>query len=128
MAACFSYRIAYFLRRLNIANAVIPRIMPAMIDSHGNPGIGGNAKGVETELEMEVDVVEGGLTTVVVIMEVLTAVGELLVELAEVTAVVEVPTAEVLDVEEPAVVVIVTGGGVYVVDTVDAVTPPGGSR
>jgi len=69
------FRAAYFLRRLSIARAAKPISMPARIDSNGNPGIGGNAIGVETAIELEVEVVRGVvvgvLTTVVVTTEVL---------------------------------------------------------
>jgi hypothetical protein len=34
------------LRRRIIARAVIPTTIPAMMDSHGKPGIPGNATGV----------------------------------------------------------------------------------
>lgn len=44
--------------------------MPARIDSKGKPGIGGNASGVETEIELDVDdvtkLVEGILVSEVV--------------------------------------------------------------
>jgi hypothetical protein len=63
----------------------MPRITPAMIDSNGNPGIGGKVIGVETELVVEVvaGVVEGVLIAVVVSTDVLTptVVDELEVEL-----------------------------------------------
>lgn len=52
-----------------MAKAAIPRIMPAMMDSHGNPGIGGNAIGVETVLMANVvsaAIVVGVVCTVVV--------------------------------------------------------------
>ena len=60
----------------------MPRITPAMIDSHGNPGIAGKARGVETELVLEVEVVEGVLIAVVVSTDVLTAVVDELLVLA----------------------------------------------
>lgn len=109
---------AYFLRRLRIARAVMPRIMPAIIDSHGNPGIGGNANGVETELDCEVlaaVVVVDELVTVKVATGVLAAVAvEALVEL-EVVTLVDVLPAEVL-VELTVVVLVleavVVAGGV----------------
>jgi hypothetical protein len=49
-------------------------MMPAIMDSHGKPGIAGNTIGVETEIVVELLVVEGVLTTVMVDTEVLTAV------------------------------------------------------
>jgi len=58
------------LRRLAIVRAAIPRIVPARIDSKGKPGTGGNASGVETVIELDVDevacVVEAVLVSVVV--------------------------------------------------------------
>ncbi len=71
---------AYFMRRLTITRAAMPRIMPAMIDSNGKPGTGGNVNGTDTELEADVVaacvVVVGVLTTLVVTTDVLTIVGE----------------------------------------------------
>lgn len=49
-----------------MATAVIPTTMPAMIDSHGNPGIAGNVIGVVTAAELDV-VAVAILTTVVVL-------------------------------------------------------------
>jgi len=56
----------YFIRRLTIAKAAMPSIRPAMIDSHGKPGIAGNTIGVETEIVVELLVVVGVLMTVIV--------------------------------------------------------------
>jgi hypothetical protein len=53
---------------------MIPRIRPAMIDSHGKPGMAGSIIGVETELVDELNVVVGVLETVTVDIEVLTIV------------------------------------------------------
>jgi hypothetical protein len=44
----------------------MPRITPARIDSHGNPGIGGNVRGVETELDVN-EVTDVGVAVVVAI-------------------------------------------------------------
>ena len=65
-----------------------PRIRPAIIDSHGKPGIAGSTIGVVTELVDELIVVVGVLETVTVDTEVLTTavVGELSVEIATVVA------------------------------------------
>ncbi len=96
----------------------MPRTMPAIIDSHGNPGIGGNANGVETELDCEVlaaAVVVCELVTVKVATGVLDAIVETLVELEVETLV----TTEVL--VELAVLVVV---GVVEVDGVVYVVPP----
>jgi hypothetical protein len=46
-----------FLRRLARVRTVKPMMIPASMDSHGNPGMGGKANGVEAELELTVDVV-----------------------------------------------------------------------
>jgi hypothetical protein len=109
----------------------MPRIMPAIIDSHGNPGIAGNVIGVETELVLEVasdvdvDVVVGVLTTVVVTREVLTTV--VVNELAVVTGVEDVELLDVVEIELEVVTVVVDGGAVVV--TVPPPVPPvGGSR
>jgi hypothetical protein len=51
-----------------------PSIKPAIIDSHGNPGIAGSTIGVETELVDELTVVVGVLATVKVDTDVLTTV------------------------------------------------------
>lgn len=67
-----------------MARVVMPTTTPARIDSHGNPGIAGKARGVETELVLEVEVVEGVLIAEVVSTEVLTPA--VVVELVEVLA------------------------------------------
>jgi len=51
-----------------------PSIRPAIIDSHGKPGIAGSIIGVETELVVELTVVVGVLATVTVDTAVLTTV------------------------------------------------------
>ena len=54
--------------------------MPAIMDSQGKPGIAGSTIGVETETVVELLVIVGVLTTVIVETEVLTTVaGELVV-------------------------------------------------
>ena len=65
----------------------MPSTMPAMIDSHGKPGIAGRTMGVETEVVVTV-LVPGVLTTVIVDTAVLTTVAD--GELVAVTAVEEV--------------------------------------
>lgn len=123
---------AYFLRRRTMARAVMPTIMPAMIDSHGKPGIGGNVIGVERELvldsevDSEVDVVVGVLMTVLVTTDVLVAVWDELVELVD-ELMMELVVEEVLlltiEVEVVATVEVdVEGGGG------GGGPPPGGSR
>jgi hypothetical protein len=87
----------YFFLRLTIASAIAPSMMPAMIDSHGNPGIAGNVIGVETVIVLEVLVVVGVLTTVIVETEVLTTV--VIGELVVVTDAVETKDVEVLTCE-----------------------------
>jgi hypothetical protein len=67
----------YCLRRLKIAKATTPSIMPATMDSHGKPGIAGSAMGVETEL-VDCVVVVGVFWIVTVDTEVLAAVVEVL--------------------------------------------------
>lgn len=65
--------------------------MPVMIDSDGNPGTGGNAIGVVTEIELDVPkaVVVGEFTTVVTTEVMTTIVGcaTVIVELCEVIVV-----------------------------------------
>lgn len=65
--------------------------MPVMIDSKGNPGTGGSARGTVTEIELEVlkAVVVGGLTTVVTTEVTTMTVGcaTVVVELCEVIVV-----------------------------------------
>jgi len=58
-----------------------PKIRPAIMDSHGKPGIGGITRGVEAELVSVLNVVVGVLETVMVDTAVLTTsvVGELIV-------------------------------------------------
>lgn len=82
-----------------------PRIRPAIMDSHGKPGIAGRTIGVETELVAELSVVVGVLTTVTVDIDVLTMVliSELVVDTAGVVALAY--TRVVLGVDEVAVVV-----------------------
>ncbi len=105
---------AYFLRRLTTTSAAMPRIMPAMIDSKGKPGTGGNVKGTDTELDVDVlagcVVIVGVVDTVNVTTAVLTVVG-VDVALADVTGVEDVVvtlltllTLEVLDVALEVVV------------------------
>ena len=55
-----------------IARAARPIISPAIIDSHGKPGMAGSTIGVETEIIVEL--VVGVLTTVIVETDVLTTV------------------------------------------------------
>ena len=64
----------YFFTRLRIANAAMPSIRPAMIDSQGKPGTAGITIGVETEIVVELLVVVGVLTTVIVDTDVLISV------------------------------------------------------
>ena len=79
--------------------------MPAMMDSHGKPGIAGSTIGVVTEIVVELLVVVGVLTTVIVETDVLTTV--VVSELVVVTGIVEALN----DVE------LVTEAGVVVVAT-----------
>lgn len=117
---------AYFLRRLTTANTINPNIRPAMIDSHGKPGIGGSVIGVDI---VEVELVDGVLTTVVVWTEVLTDVlTEVLTmvvvnELVVVAGGVDVELLKLDDVE--ATLVVVPAG---VDDVVVTGAPAGGSR
>jgi len=105
-----------------------PSIAPAMIDSHGKPGIAGSVIGVVTAIELVVPLVVGVLVTVITEREVLMTV--VVIEL--VTDWVDVLEKYVLvsasgDVE----LSVVTLGGAEVDDTEVAsvaVTPPGGSR
>jgi hypothetical protein len=53
------------LWRLIVARAARPMIIPAMIDTHGKPGIAGNTIGVETVAEL--DVVVGVLMMVLLL-------------------------------------------------------------
>lgn len=97
----------------------MPRITPAMIDSHGNPGTGGKVIGVETVLIGKVEiVVEGVLIAEVVSTDVLTTA--VVDELVEVELLVLINELEV-ELEEDVWVL----GGLPVLL---AVTPPGGSR
>lgn len=101
----------------------MPRIMPAIMDSQGKPGIGGKASGVEAEDEMETmvswDVVEGVLVSVLVTAELAAVVEE--VAVLDVTRLVEL-TVDVLELATvlvaPALVVL----GAVVLGVV--VTPP----
>lgn len=90
----------YFFRRLTIASTAIPSKMPAMMDSHGKPGIAGSTIGVETDIVVELLVVVGVLTTVIVETDVLTkvVVGELAVIDSVEELEVDVLTCEVLEV------------------------------
>ena len=94
-------------------------ITPAMIDSQGNPGIGGSASGVVAELDVLVVV---GVFTIGV--TVLTA------ELVEVELVVlvvlTVLTIEELVLVDVELVVLVSGGGMttVVLEVVDPPPPP----
>ncbi len=86
-----------------MAKAARPRIIPATMDSHGKPGIGGNAKGVETELMATVVSgvrVVGVVATVIVIGPVLAVVVAEMLAVLEVTGDVEAEelTAKVLEV------------------------------
>ena len=100
----------------------MPSMMPAMMASHGKPGIAGSTIGVETELVTEVLVVVGVLTTVIVDIEVLTSVvvSELVVDkirgelVDEVVAVTGVDAVEVLELLETTVMVLVAGVAVDV--------------
>lgn len=98
----------------------MPRIMPAITDSQGKPGIGGKASGVEAEDDMETtvawDVVVGVLITVLVTAE-LAAVVE--VAVLDVTRLVEL-TVDVLELATVLVALVVLG--VVVLGVV--VTPP----
>ena len=78
------------------------------MDSHGKPGTAGSTIGVETEIVVELLVVVGVLTTVIVETEtdVLTTVGGS--ELVLVTGIVEA-LDDVELVTEPGVVVVATG-------------------
>jgi hypothetical protein len=83
--------------------------MPAIIDSQGKPGIAGKTSGVETPMELEVEVETCGA---VVLLKLLTA--ELVtaeLALAELLATLEVKLEVELE-DTLAVVVVVTGGGV----------------
>ena len=82
----------YFFRRLTIASTVIPSMTPIMMDSHGKPGTAGSTIGVETELVVELLVVVGVLTIVIVETEtdVLTTVSELVVAAGVVDALNEI--------------------------------------
>lgn len=102
----------------------MPRIVPAIIDSHGNPGTGGKAKGV-TELTSEV--VAGVFSVQVVIMLVMmvtttttvpTVADEPVVKtIVELVMLMAVADVELFDVETKllvvglSVVVLSTGGG-----------------
>jgi hypothetical protein len=57
-----------------MAMTMTPRIRPAIIDSHGKPGIAGSTIGVVTVLVAELTVVEGVLSTVTVDTETLAIV------------------------------------------------------
>jgi hypothetical protein len=83
----------------------MPRIKPAMIASHGKPGIAGNIIGVVTEIVVALLVVVGVLTTVIVETDVLTTV--VVSELVAVTGVVEA-LDDVELVTEVGVVTVVT--------------------
>ncbi len=82
--------------------------MPAIMDSHGKPGTAGRTIGVETEIVVELLIVVGVLTTVIVETEtdvLTTAVG---IELVVATGIVEA-LDDVELVTEPGVVVVATG-------------------
>jgi len=129
------------LRRLAIPSTVSPTIMPAMMDSHGNPGMAGIVSGVVADEEAVREVVFAGIVVTKVCVcppevttEVTTWDEELVAEVAglevvavvlEIAAVLDV-VAAVLDVVAEAVVVV--PGAVVVAVTVLALTPPGGSR
>lgn len=119
----------YLRRRLITARAAMPRNMPTRIDSSGKPGIGGNAIGVETELELAATVVSGvvvGFSTVIVTGPVFTVtVDETVLEVTEVE--VDVLATDVLEVLDVVGVVLVVLR-VVVIETVVPVAPPGGSR
>jgi hypothetical protein len=83
-------------------------MMPAIMDSHGKPGTAGRTIGVETEMVVELLVVVGVLTTVMVETEtdvLTTVVG---IELVLVAGIVEV-LDDVELVTEPGVIVVATG-------------------
>lgn len=112
----------------------MPIIMPAMIDSHGKPGIGGKVIGVETEIELEVDVAVVGVLMAAVVAELTPLVWDELVVLVtgiEDVELVTLPALVALEVETMLVTLLATlvlvGVGVDDVDAV-AYTPPGGSR
>jgi hypothetical protein len=111
------------LRRLRIANAAMPRIMPAIMDSQGKPGIGGKASGVEAEDETETmvswDVVEGVLVAVLVTAELAAVVEE--VAVLDVTRLVEL-TVDVLELATVLVALALVLDVVVVLGVV--VTPP----
>jgi hypothetical protein len=129
------------LRRLAIPNTVSPKIMPAMMDSHGNAGMAGIASGVVSEeattavvVFLEVVVMEFWAVVVPGLTVEVTAWDEELV--AEVAGL-EVVAALLLDVLVAVfdvVAVLVAGavvdvlGAVVVVVAVLPLTPPGGSR
>jgi len=91
----------YFFRRLTTASAVMPSMMPVIMDSHGKPGTAGSTIGVETEIVVKLPVVVGVLTTVSVDTEMLAdvTVDELVVAGACVEAEDEVLCCEAVDVE-----------------------------
>ncbi len=113
----------YLLRRRAIARTVKPRMMPAMIDSHGKPGIGGSTIGVETAIELDDVAMVGVLMTVFVTTEreVLTTV--VLNELVAVTGTDDVAMLEVLTIE---LLITVEDALVGVDDVVPGPPPPGG--
>jgi hypothetical protein len=100
-------------------------MMPAIMDSHGKPGIAGSTIGVETEIVVELLVVVGVLTTVIVDNEVLTTVVviELVVVTDSVAAEVDVLTCELIceEMDVDGVCAVVCGVNVFWKD-------PGGSR
>ena len=63
-----------FLTRRTTAIPMAPSMRPAIIDSHGKPGIAGSTIGVEMEIVDELTVVVGVLATVKVDTAVLTTV------------------------------------------------------
>jgi hypothetical protein len=101
----------------------MPIIMPAMIDSHGKPGIAGKVIGVETAIELEVDVAVAGVLMAAVVAELTPPVWDELVVLVtgiEDVELVTLPALVALEVETMLVTLLATLVGVGV-DDVDAV-------
>jgi hypothetical protein len=94
-------------------------IRPAIMDSHGKPGMAGNTIGVDVELVDVLVVVVGVLTTVTVDNDVLitVVVNELVVVIGIVALLVAVALELTLD------TVVVTGVELVVVDVVEFVPP-----
>jgi hypothetical protein len=111
------------LTRLATAIAITPSIRPAIIDSHGKPGIAGSTIGVDTELVEELVVAVVVLATVKVDTAVLTTVvvTELIVVEGIVVALDDVTLELVIDVDA----LVVTGDELEVVSATEVeVVPP----